>query len=172
MVLWKWPALGERCQITHHQCGDQARARLRTDPSTAHFQDVEPGGSSNFLFMLTPEHRAGGQASHKGLTGALGKLEVRWRSSSAALGRLQTQQIMANNATQKDVSLTLCSLPQACSSHRGSIWPGYHTLRSRRLQNFASGQKVQHNMLQTGYCPPVHFPVCPPRQAACPGGLP
>lgn len=86
-------------------------------PSTALLQDVEPGGSANFLFMLTVEHKASSQAVHKGLTGALGKLEVRWRSSSAALGRLQTQQIMASSAAQKDVALTLCSLPQACSAH-------------------------------------------------------
>ena len=65
--------------------------------------------------MLTAEQQAGSQATHKGLTGALGKLEVRWRSSTAALGRLQTQQIMASSAAQKDVALTLCSLPQARS---------------------------------------------------------
>ncbi|CAL5229915.1 g13337 [Coccomyxa viridis] len=75
-------------------------------------QDVEPGGSANYLFMLTAEQQAGSQAPQKGLTGALGKLEVRWRSSSAALGRLQTQQITASSAAQKDVALTLCSLPQ------------------------------------------------------------
>ena len=77
---------------------------------------MEPGGSANFLFMLSAEHPAGEQGTGQGLTGALGKLEIRWRSSSAALGRLQTQQIVASTAAPKDIGLTLHSLPQArCS---------------------------------------------------------
>ena len=79
---------------------------------TAELQDVEPGGSANYLFTLTAEQQAGSQAPQKALTGALGKLEVRWRSNSAAMGRLQTQQIMASSAAQKDIALSLCSLPQ------------------------------------------------------------
>ena len=82
------------------------------------FQDVEPGGSANYLFLLSAEQSTGHQDRPRKLTGALGKLELRWRSSSAALGRLQTQQIMANAAAQTDLSISLLSLPRASSQKR------------------------------------------------------
>ena len=81
------------------------------------FQDVEPGGSANYLFLLSAEQSTGHPDRPRKLTGALGKLELRWRSSSAALGRLQTQQIMANAAAQdRPQHLTAVSAPGKLSA--------------------------------------------------------
>ena len=43
--------------------------------------------------------------------GALGKLEIRWRSQLGDSGRLQTQQILAAPALSRDASLAAISLP-------------------------------------------------------------
>ena len=43
--------------------------------------------------------------------GALGKLEIRWRSQLGDSGRLQTQQILAAPALSRDASLAAVSLP-------------------------------------------------------------
>ena len=93
------------------------------------FQDVEPGGSANYLFLLSAEQSTGHPDRPRKLTGALGKLELRWRSSSAALGRLQTQQIMANAAAQTDLSISLLSLPQASSQQPRPCLLSDRTLR-------------------------------------------
>ena len=95
----------------------QSRAGLKAQRLV--FQDVEPGGSANYLFLLSVEQSTGHLERPRKLTGALGKLELRWRSSSAALGRLQTQQIMASAAAQTDLSVLLLSLPQASSQQLG-----------------------------------------------------
>lgn len=71
--------------------------------------------------MLAAEHQAGDQAKYRGLSGALGKLEIRWRSSSAALGRLQTQQIMASATAQKDTGVTVHSLSKASASSQSTL---------------------------------------------------
>lgn len=82
-------------------------------------QVIDAGGSKNFLYALHPEQStalsAGGGIS---LSGALGKLEIRWRGNLGQLGRLQTQQIMANAANSKDVELLVVSLPEVCTEPR------------------------------------------------------
>jgi len=72
---------------------------------------VEAGGSSNFLYALH-QHRSTSLETGRTLVGALGKLEIRWRSNMGKLGRLQTQQIMANAANAKDVELLVTSVPE------------------------------------------------------------
>ncbi|KAK9907945.1 hypothetical protein WJX75_000356 [Coccomyxa subellipsoidea] len=72
-------------------------------------QIVDAGGSSNFLYAL--HSNASPPEGGKALCGALGKLEIRWRGNLGKLGRLQTQQIMANAANSKDVELLVTSLP-------------------------------------------------------------
>lgn len=85
----------------------------------AHFlkQIVDAGGSSNFLYAL--HSNASPPEGGKALCGALGKLEIRWRGNLGKLGRLQTQQIMANAANSKDVELLVTSLPHV----RGAAVP-------------------------------------------------
>ncbi|BDA44945.1 Trafficking protein particle complex subunit 13 [Coccomyxa sp. Obi] len=75
---------------------------------------VDAGGSKNFLYALHPDQSTALSAEGGGilLSGSLGKLEIRWRGNLGQLGRLQTQQIMANAANAKDVELLVMSLPQ------------------------------------------------------------
>ena len=86
-------------------------------------QVVDAGGSKNFLYALHPDPSTavsaeGGLIS---LIGALGKLEIRWRGNLGQLGRLQTQQIMANAANSKDVELLVISLPEVSTEpHRAT----------------------------------------------------
>ncbi|CAL8469310.1 g8851 [Coccomyxa elongata] len=77
-------------------------------------QVVDAGGSKNFLYALRPDQSTTLSAEGGGisLSGALGKLEIRWRGNLGQLGRLQTQQIMANAANSKDVELLVTSLPE------------------------------------------------------------
>lgn len=75
---------------------------------------VDAGGSKNFLYALHPDQSTALSAEGGGvsLSGALGKLEIRWRGNLGQLGRLQTQQIMANAANSKDVELLVISVPE------------------------------------------------------------
>ena len=63
-------------------------------------QIIDAGCAANFVYRLS-------SASE----GALGKLEIRWRSQLGDSGRLQTQQILAAPALSRDASLAAVSLP-------------------------------------------------------------
>ncbi|EIE21700.1 DUF974-domain-containing protein [Coccomyxa subellipsoidea C-169] len=100
-------------------------------------QIVDAGGSSNFLYALHSSKASPAEAG-SALTGALGKMEIRWRGNLGKLGRLQTQQIMANAVNSKDVELLLTSLPQAV--HLEIPFAAKVTVRSnvdRTLENLA-----------------------------------
>ena len=65
-----------------------------------HEQIIDAGCAANFVYRLS----SAGE-------GALGKLEIRWRSQLGDSGRLQTQQILAAPALSRDASLAAISLP-------------------------------------------------------------
>lgn len=102
-----------------------------------HAQVVDAGGSKNFLYALHPDQSTALSAEGGGisLSGALGKLEIRWRGNLGQLGRLQTQQIMANAANSKDVELLVISLPEVCAEPHRTTYEvqGGAPLRSRAL---------------------------------------
>ncbi|KAK9822650.1 hypothetical protein WJX81_003565 [Elliptochloris bilobata] len=63
-------------------------------------QVIDAGCAANFVYRLS----SAGE-------GALGKLEIRWRSQLGDSGRLQTQQILAAPSLSRDASLAAVSLP-------------------------------------------------------------
>ncbi|CAM6096380.1 unnamed protein product [Calypogeia fissa] len=67
------------------------------------------GGTRHFLYELKRPGESG--SSKTGISNALGKLEILWRTTLGEPGRLQTQQIMGNPIPRKDVSLELVELP-------------------------------------------------------------
>ena len=69
-------------------------------PRCERAQIIDAGCAANFVYRLS----SAGE-------GALGKLEIRWRSQLGDSGRLQTQQILAAPALSRDASLAAISLP-------------------------------------------------------------
>ena len=58
--------------------------------------------------------------------GALGKLEIRWRSQLGDSGRLQTQQILAAPTLSRDASLAAVSLPVVRTGAQGGFAAALH----------------------------------------------
>ena len=64
-------------------------------------QVIDAGCAANFVYRLSSVGE-----------GALGKLEIRWRSQLGDSGRLQTQQILAAPSLSRDASLTVVAVPE------------------------------------------------------------
>ena len=87
------------------------------------------GGSRSYVFRLDrcpPPAGPPGAASAAAIaaldaaSGALGRLEIRWRGAMGESGRLQTQQLLGAAQHRRDVTVTLLQAGPA-SSHACSV---------------------------------------------------
>ena len=82
------------------------------------------GGARHWLFQLErtppaspedPGQRSAASAAAVDASGALGRLDMRWRGPLGDGGRLQTQSIAAAPPPRRDVSITLTSAPASAA---------------------------------------------------------
>ncbi|XP_031502860.1 uncharacterized protein LOC116265978 [Nymphaea colorata] len=71
---------------------------------------VRPGGTNNYLYQLKMSVHEPAQVKEE-VNSVLGKLQITWRTNLGEPGRLQTQQILGNPITQKEVELQILELP-------------------------------------------------------------